>query len=125
MVVMTGNCDYVTIMRLGNCVADATKRDLKVMYTNTDQFINNRGGLCLLICCNEPYVILLTEAIPKAQRLPMDLTLLHTNGFDTSAYPSLFTVHKLRAISTKAREEWQMWDMCVCIMPTKSDRSLP
>ena len=51
------------------------------MYTNTDQFVNKRDDLCALICSNEPDVILLTETIPKAQRLPMDLALLHIPGY--------------------------------------------
>ena len=51
------------------------------MYTNTDQFINKRDDLCLLICSNEPDLILLTETIPKAQKLPMDLALLHIPGY--------------------------------------------
>ena len=67
-------------MWLGNCAADTTKRYLKVMYTNTDQFINKRD-LCLLICSDHPDVIFLTKTIPKAQRLPMDLALLHIPGY--------------------------------------------
>ena len=51
------------------------------MCTNTDQFVNKRDDLCLLICGNELDVILLTKTIPKAQKLSMDLALLHIPGY--------------------------------------------
>ena len=54
---------------------------LKVLYTNTDQFLNKRDDLCLFIAGDEPDVILLTEVIPKAQHIPINPVLLSIPGF--------------------------------------------
>ena len=52
-----------------------------MLYTNTDQFINKRDDLSMLICNDEPDLILLTETIPKAQTLPISPALLHIPGY--------------------------------------------
>ena len=56
-----------------------------MLYTNTDQFLNKRDDLCMLICNDEPDIILLTEVIPKAQKLPISPALLHVHGFSMYA----------------------------------------
>ena len=52
-----------------------------MLYTNADQFINKRDDLCMLISDDEPDLILLTEVIPKAQKLPIDPARLHVPGY--------------------------------------------
>ena len=52
-----------------------------MLYTNTDQFINKRDDLSVLICNDQPDLLLLTETIPKAQRLPISPALLHMPGY--------------------------------------------
>ena len=56
------------------------------MYTNTDQFLSKREDLCMMICNAEPDLILLTETIPKAQKLPIAPALLHISGY--TLYPN-------------------------------------
>ena len=51
-------------------------KSLSVLYTNTDQFINKRDDMCMLIAGREPDIILLTEVIPKAQVNPISPSLL-------------------------------------------------
>ena len=53
-----------------------------MLYTNTDQFLNKRDDLCMMIAGNEPDVILLCEVIPKAQVLPISVALLSIPGFE-------------------------------------------
>ena len=57
------------------------KKCLKILYTNTDQFLNKREDLCLFIANDEPDIILLTEVIPKAQHHPISPALLSIPGF--------------------------------------------
>ena len=54
---------------------------LDVLYTNTDQFVNKRDDLCMMITGQEPDIILLTETIPKAQVLPISPALLDIPGY--------------------------------------------
>ena len=54
---------------------------LKVLYTNTDQFLNKRDDLCMRITGNEPDVIILTETIPKAQTLPIAPAMLTISSY--------------------------------------------
>ena len=68
-------------MWLGYQNAHKENRKLKVLYTNTDQFLNKRDYLCMLICNDVPNLILLTKIIPKAQKLQMSLALLHVPGY--------------------------------------------
>ena len=69
---------------------------MKILYTNADQFLNNRDDLCLQIAGNEPDIICITEIISKAQTHPINPALLaipHYNmhlNFDP-AQPSLGT----------------------------------
>lgn len=58
---------------------------LKVLYTNTDQFVSKRDDLCLWICDDKPDIIMLTETIPKAQRLPIAPALLSIPGYTLHA----------------------------------------
>ncbi|XP_019622026.1 PREDICTED: uncharacterized protein LOC109468213 [Branchiostoma belcheri] len=51
------------------------------MYTNIDQLPNKRDDLMLAITTEEPDVIILTEAIPKAQRLPLGAARITIPGF--------------------------------------------
>ena len=73
------------------CLLTGTGRDSNVNHlvlTNEDQrrdgrvvFLSKRDDLHMLICNDEPDLILLAEAIPKAQKLPMSANLLHIPGF--------------------------------------------
>ena len=54
---------------------------MKILYTNTDQFLNKRDDLCLRIVGSEPHVIILTETIPKAQILPISPATLAIPGY--------------------------------------------
>ena len=54
---------------------------LKILYTNTDQFLNKRDLLVMSIADDEPDVIILNEVIPKAQTLPIPNALLSVSGF--------------------------------------------
>ena len=78
-------------MIVSNDVADRQGRDgtqsrkggskLNVIYTNADQLVNKRDDLCMTIAGAEPDIILITEAIPKAQALPIDPALLSIPGY--------------------------------------------
>ena len=57
------------------------KKCLKILYTNTDQFLNKREDLLLYIASDEPDVILLTEVISKAQHHPISPALLSIPDF--------------------------------------------
>ena len=54
---------------------------LRVLYTNSDQFVNKRDDLCMLISGSEPDLIFITEVIPKAQVMPIAPALLELPGF--------------------------------------------
>ena len=54
-----------------------------MLYTNVDQFINKRDDLIMTITGAEPDIILLTEVIPKAQKLPIPPALLALPNFVT------------------------------------------
>ena len=54
---------------------------LRVMYTNIDQFTNKRDDLFMAITEQEPDLILLTEVIPKAQVNPISPATLSLPGF--------------------------------------------
>ena len=51
------------------------------MYTNADQLINKRDDLACLISDELPDIIFVTERIPKAQVLLIDLVLLDLPGY--------------------------------------------
>ena len=61
-----------------------------MLYTNADQLLCKRDDLCLLICNEEPDLILVTEVIPKAQRNPIAPAQLSIPGYNvfTSFNPS-------------------------------------
>ena len=58
---------------------------LSCMYTNSDQLVNKREDLCMAITGREPDIIMITEAVPKAQVLPIGTAVLTVPGY------SLFT----------------------------------
>ena len=51
------------------------------MYTNTDQFLNKREDLSMLIAGCEPDLIMLTEAISKTQVKPISTATLALPGY--------------------------------------------
>ena len=51
-------------------------KPLKVLYTNCDQFPSKLDDLLMFISGNEPDIILLNEVIPKAQVMPLSLSLI-------------------------------------------------
>ena len=59
-----------------------TKEELKVLYTNADQFINKRDDLLMLIADDEPDVILINEVIPKKQTKPIAEAQLQIDGYN-------------------------------------------
>ena len=52
-----------------------------MLYTNADQFICKQDDICLLICNDEPDLIVVTEAVPKAQRVPIASAQLSIPGY--------------------------------------------
>ena len=52
-----------------------------MLYTNADQFVSKRDDMMMLICNDKPDLILLTEVIPKAQRLAIAPAQLAIPGF--------------------------------------------
>ena len=52
------------------------------MYTNTDQLPNKRDDLLCMISDDMPELIFITECIPKAQVLPLDIALLNLPGYN-------------------------------------------
>ena len=45
---------------------------MSVFYTNTDQFLNKRDELLLVITDDEPDVIVLSEVLPKVLKYPIN-----------------------------------------------------
>ena len=62
--------------------AVVTVGELKVLYTNADQFVNKLDELRKVIAGDEPDVMLITEVIPKAQKNPMPQDRLSIPGYD-------------------------------------------
>ena len=54
----------------------------KILYTNADQFLNKRDQLSMLIAGDEPDIIIVNEAIPKAQTLTISSALLSIAGYN-------------------------------------------
>ena len=54
---------------------------MQCLYANVDQLLNKRDELCMFISDNPPDVMLFTECIPKAQRLPIAPALLAVPGY--------------------------------------------
>ena len=105
---------------------------LKIFYMSTDQFLNKRDDLLMLIA-NEPDILILTEVIPKAQLQPITLSKLTLPGYfihanfdpDQANLGSsqmrgicIYTSHHLKAVEvhfpTAAFEEhlWISIDLC-------------
>ena len=70
-----------------NVTSVKTISQLKVFYTNTDQFLNKCDDLLMLIASDEPDILILTEVIPKAQsnaitfsRLALPRYFVHANS---------------------------------------------
>ena len=78
------NCDIDTReFRRKTINMDATSgRNLKVMYTKADQFLNKRDDLVTCIADDEPDIIMITEVIPKAQINPIEVQLLQFNSYN-------------------------------------------
>ena len=56
-------------------------KPLKILYTNCDQFPNKLDDLLMSITVNEPDIILLNEVIPKAQIMPLSLSLIAISNY--------------------------------------------
>ena len=69
---------------------------LKCMYTNSDQLVNKRDDLSMAIAGREPDIIIITEVIPKAWALPIDIAVLAIPGYSlfTSFEPSTSNLGK-------------------------------
>ena len=50
-------------------------------YTNSDKLVNKREDLCMAITGREPDIIMITEAITKAQVLPIGTAVLAVPGY--------------------------------------------
>ena len=91
-----------------------------MLYTNTDQFVNKRDELCMLICNDEPDLILLTETIPKAQRLPISPALLQVPGYSLYSNFTLSTPNLgasgIRGICVYAAQHLKVTE--VALMPS-------
>ena len=51
-----------------NKVNYVSKKGIKFLYTNADQFVNKREDLLLFISNDKPDVMMITEVIPKKAR---------------------------------------------------------
>ena len=71
-----------------------TSSDLKILYTNADQFVNKCDDLLMLIAGNEPDIIFINEAIPKTQSLPIGRACLElpNSTFFTNFDPDSFNL---------------------------------
>ena len=58
------------------------KKGLTFLYTNADQFVNKRDDLIMFIANDSPYVILITEVIPKKQVNPITQALLNIDEYN-------------------------------------------
>ena len=107
-------CRYDTQLR----GASQCRSVLKCLYTNADQLVNKRDDLCMAIVGQEPDVILITEVIPKAQSLPIDVALLSIPGFSIfcSFDPSKQNLGKsgIRGICVYVREGIQAAQVRLC-----------
>ena len=56
-------------------------KKLTVLYTNADQFICKRDDMCLLVCNDEPDLIVVTEVVTKAQRVLIASAQLSIPGY--------------------------------------------
>ena len=59
-----------------------TLGNLKIFYTNCDQFLNKRDDLLMCVADEPPDIILLVEVIPKAQVAPNDQVRLALPGYN-------------------------------------------
>ena len=59
-----------------------TLGNLKIFYTNCDQFLNKRDDLLMCIADKPPGIILLVEVIPKAQVALIDQFRLALPGYN-------------------------------------------
>ena len=64
-----------------NATPIKTISQLKIFYTNADQFLNKRDDLLMLIANDEPDILILTEVIPKAQSNPITFSRLTLPGY--------------------------------------------
>ena len=62
-------------------VSNLNVNQLRVIYTNADQFINKRDDLLLFIAGNEPDIILISEILPKAPNVIVSKPQLALPGF--------------------------------------------
>ena len=57
------------------------KSNLKIFYTNADQFLNKRDELALLLSDEKSDIILVTEVLPKAIVNPFPESRLNIEGY--------------------------------------------
>ena len=73
--------------------------ELRVLYTNTDQFINKRDDMLMLIAGDEPDLIIIMEILPKVHCYTISPACLAINGyntfynFDPSASDPIVSIH--------------------------------
>jgi len=53
-----------------------TFENLKIFYTNADQFTSKKDYMLMSISGNEPDIILISEVLPKVHNVPISLALL-------------------------------------------------
>ena len=102
------------------------KRDLKVWYTNADQFPNKKDELCFLLADDPVDIIVITEVIPKAQVYSLQESALNINGYSVVSNFGfseenlgasgkrgilIYTAKDLRVTEVKMRTEYeeQIW----------------
>ena len=69
---------------------------MKVLYPNADQFISKQDDMAMLICRDEPDLILLTEVIPKVQKAAICSAVMTIPG-----YVQYLTLPYLKVIGIK------------------------
>ena len=55
---------------------------LRCLFANLDQLLHKKDNLAMLIAAIEPYIMLFTEVISKAQKHPIQETQVELEGHD-------------------------------------------
>ena len=73
--------NYNSKTRKSYKVEKSISKQLKILYTNADQFVNKRDNLLMTIAHDKPDVIMITEVIPKCQINPINKALLKIDNY--------------------------------------------
>ena len=98
---------------MNNCI------NIKVMYTNVDQFLNKRDELIKFIVNDEPNIIMIAEVIPKAQVYSIEAVSLELPGYsfhpNFESSDSNLDVSGIRGVAIYVKEDLNadiVWSPC-------------